>query len=412
MKDNGLLPSLKVYRIIISVLIVLMSLGIVLIYEEDGRIITFSFILQFLFVAIIATHLIIFPKKDSVGFRAAIILFMSGYFFFMFLQFPDRFASLLLISFIPVIPVLFLHTKLFYITLLSNITITFSIIMYLMMYDTRNVHKYTYLDYSGVAINFLGTQLLLLFLFLLFQKKMKDQELYYDQVKQDEKLRTTGQLAAAVAHEIRNPITVVKGFIQLHENDQEIPEHIKKHYTLMLDQLQVAETVISDFLSLAKPGETKMEVISVNSALHTVMDLLNTYALIDTIHIELEMEEEYAIQCNIVEFKQLFVNLLKNAIEASHQGETILVKVTGSQDTVKIVIIDNGSGMSREQLERIGTPFYSLKAKGTGLGLMICFNIIHKYNGTIDFWSEEGTGTEVTVTFPIVKNTTLLSNIE
>ena len=403
MIDNEFLPSIKLYRLIISLLIILMSAGLVLIYEEDGRIISLSLVFQFLFVACIAILLIIFPNKDSINVRAAITFFMSAYFFFMFLRFPDRFASLLLISFIPVIPILFLHTRLFYVTLLSNITITVSIIIYLMMYDTRSIHTYTYLDYYGVAINFLGTQLMLLFLFLLFQKKMKDQELYYVQVKQDEKLRTTGQLAAAVAHEIRNPITVVKGFIQLHENDHSIPEHIKKHYKLMLDELQAAETVISDFLSLAKPVETKTEIVSVNPSLHTVMDLLNTYASVDTIHIELEIENEYKIQCNILEFKQLFVNLLKNAIEASHHGDTIRVKVTGEKDIVKIVIVDSGSGMNREQLERIGTPFYSLKAKGTGLGLMICYNIVQKYNGTINFWSEEGIGTEVTVTFPIVK---------
>lgn len=232
---------------------------------------------------------------------------------------------------------------------------------------------------------------------------MKDQELYYVQVKQAEKLRTTGQLAAAVAHEIRNPITVVKGFIQLHEKDKEIPEHIKKQYKLMLDELEAAETVISDFLSLAKPSETKTEIISVKLALHTVMDLLNSYAMNDTIHIELESETDYKIQCNIMEFKQLFVNLLKNAIEASQPGDTIHVKLIGELDELKIVIIDNGTGMNEEQLEQIGTPFYSLKAKGTGLGLMICYNIIEKYDGTIRFKSEEGKGTEVTVTFPIAQ---------
>lgn len=403
MIDNEFLPSIRLYRMIIGIFITLMSAGLVLIYIEDDRIISLSFLLQFIFVISISVLLIIFPKRDSVNYRAAIILCMSAYFFFMYLRFPDRFALLLLISFIPVIPVLFLHIRLFYITLVGNITITISIIIYLMMVDTPSIHIYNYLDFFGVAINFLATQLFLLFLFLLFQKRMKNQELYYDQVKQAEKLRTTGQLAAAVAHEIRNPITVVKGFIQLHENEKEIPEHIKKHYKLMLDELQVAETVISDFLSLAKPTETKMEVVSVDFALHTVMDLLNTFAMIDTIHIELEMEKDYEIKCNIMEFKQLFINLLKNAIEASHHGDTIHVKVTSEQDRVKIVIVDSGSGMSQEQLEQIGTPFYSLKAKGTGLGLMICYNIIQKYDGTINFWSEEGKGTEVTVTFPIVK---------
>ena len=387
---------------IIGLFIILMSAGIVIVYIEDNRIISMSLILQFLFVVSISILLVIFPKKDTLNFRATIIFLMSAYFFFMYLRFPDRFALILLICFIPVIPVLFLHIRLFYITLLGNITIMLCVIIYLMMNNTPGIHSYSYLDFIGVITNFLGTQLLLLFLFLLFQKRMKDQELYYVQVKQAEKLRTTGQLAAAVAHEIRNPITVVKGFIQLHEKDKEIPEHIKKQYKLMLDELEAAETVITDFLSLAKPSETKTEIISVKLALHTVMDLLNSYAMNDTIHIELESETDYKIQCNIMEFKQLFVNLLKNAIEASQPGDTIHVKLIGELDILKIVIIDKGTGMNEEQLEQIGTPFYSLKAKGTGLGLMICYNIIEKYDGTIHFKSKEGNGTEVTVTFPIV----------
>lgn len=402
MIDNEFLPSIKLYRMIIGLFIILMSAGIVIVYIEDNRIISMSLILQCLFVVSISILLVIFPKKDTLNFRATIIFLMSAYFFFMYLRFPDRFALILLICFIPVIPVLFLHIRLFYITLLGNITIMLCVIIYLMMNNTPGIHSYSYLDFIGVITNFLGTQLLLLFLFLLFQKRMKDQELYYVQVKQAEKLRTTGQLAAAVAHEIRNPITVVKGFIQLHEKDKEIPEHIKKQYKLMLDELEAAETVITDFLSLAKPSETKTEIISVKLALHTVMDLLNSYAMNDTIHIELESETDYKIQCNIMEFKQLFVNLLKNAIEASQPGDTIHVKLIGELDILKIVIIDKGTGMNEEQLEQIGTPFYSLKAKGTGLGLMICYNIIEKYDGTIHFKSKEGKGTEVTVTFPIV----------
>ncbi|WP_303983302.1 sensor histidine kinase [Niallia circulans] len=402
MIDNEFLPSIKLYRMIIGLFIILMSAGIVIVYIEDNRIISMSLILQCLFVVSISILLVIFPKKDTLNFRATIIFLMSAYFFFMYLRFPDRFALILLICFIPVIPVLFLHIRLFYITLLGNITIMLCVIIYLMMNNTPGIHSYSYLDFIGVITNFLGTQLLLLFLFLLFQKRMKDQELYYVQVKQAEKLRTTGQLAAAVAHEIRNPITVVKGFIQLHEKDKEIPEHIKKQYKLMLDELEAAETVITDFLSLAKPSETKTEIISVKLALHTVMDLLNSYAMNDTIHIELESETDYKIQCNIMEFKQLFVNLLKNAIEASQPGDTIHVKLIGELDILKIVIIDKGTGMNEEQLEQIGTPFYSLKAKGTGLGLMICYNIIEKYDGTIHFKSKEGNGTEVTVTFPIV----------
>lgn len=156
---------------IIGLFIILMSAGIVIVYIEDNRIISMSLILQCLFVVSISILLVIFPKKDTLNFRATIIFLMSAYFFFMYLRFPDRFALILLICFIPVIPVLFLHIRLFYITLLGNITIMLCVIIYLMMNNTPGIHSYSYLDFIGVITNFLGTQLLLLFLFLLFQKE-------------------------------------------------------------------------------------------------------------------------------------------------------------------------------------------------------------------------------------------------
>jgi two-component system sporulation sensor kinase B len=276
-----------------------------------------------------------------------------------------------------------------------------ALMVYVILVDKGEIYYLFHKDVLGYAINFLASQVMLLFIFLLLEKRIENQKLYYKQIQKDERLKTTGQLAAAVAHEIRNPITVVKGFLQLYSSDQ--PQEKRRHYELMLDELKTAEKVITDFLSLAKPSDVESEVVNVKESLHNVMDLINTYALMETIQISLKVEDDCNVSCSLLEFKQLFVNIFKNAIESSKPGDTIEVRVKKEQDMVQIVVSDHGVGMSEEQLQTIGTPFYSLKSKGTGLGLMICFNIMKKYDGMISFASQEGIGTDVTVSFPIIK---------
>ena len=399
MKNQRHLPKENIYWLFTIIAIVLMTLGSLIELWENGP--TPIFITHVLIVFVISVLLIIYPKNKTIYTKYALNIAMPIYFYAMFIMYPFTLSPFLIICFIPGIAILFYNQRLFYFSLISNIVIVISFMLYVFFFDQGARFPIFHKDLAGYAINFLSCQIMLYFIFALIQKKIEDQRKYYQQIQDDERLKTTGQLAAAVAHEIRNPITVVKGFIQFYEQDKELPEQMKKHYKLMLDELHTAETVISDFLSLAKPDVNEVESVEVKPALYNVMDLLNTYALIDTIQIELDIEDDYAIQCTLIEFKQLFVNLLKNAIEASEHGGTVRVTVRKEKNRVKIVIVDKGVGMTKEQLKQIGTPFYSLKAKGTGLGLMICFNIVHKYNGTIDFVSKEGNGTEVTVTFPI-----------
>ncbi|WP_392048721.1 ATP-binding protein, partial [Streptomyces sp. NPDC015492] len=116
------------------------------------------------------------------------------------------------------------------------------------------------------------------------------------------------------------------------------------------------------------------------------------------------VEKDCYILVNIIEFKQLMINLLKNAMEASPYGEPIFIESEIQKDMVEIKVTDHGCGMSEEEVQSLGTPFYSLKSKGTGLGMMICFNIVEKYNGKINIESKKGEGTAVKIQFPIVKN--------
>lgn len=247
-----------------------------------------------------------------------------------------------------------------------------------------------------------GSQIILCLLFYLTYLRIKKQRLYYEQIQQAERIKTAGQLAAAVAHEIRNPLTVVKGFLQLYEQDSSYNEEAKKHFALMIDELDTAEEVISQFLSLSAPSkEVSMEKIKIKESLYSVVGLLHSYGLLHANRIELEAEEECMIAANQIEFKQLCINLIKNAIEASEEGHSVLVRAKRVKQNVEICIIDHGKGMSETEIQSLGTPFYSLKSKGTGLGLMICFNIVKKYKGTIRFQSVKEKGTTVTIQFPL-----------
>jgi two-component system sporulation sensor kinase B len=326
---------------------------------------------------------------------------LAIYFYLMFVIYPFTLSPLLIICFIPGIAILFFNKRLFYFSLYGNIAVVLSFMVYVILVDKGANYYLFHKDVLGYAINFLACQVMLFFIFLLLEKRIENQKLYYEQIQEDERLKTTGQLAAAVAHEIRNPITVVKGFLQFYSDEQ--PVEKRKNYDLMLEELNTAERVISDFLSLAKPSQAEQEMVNVKEALQNVLDLINTYALMDTIQIRLMIEDDFDVTCSLLEFKQLFINLLKNAIEASKHGDIIDVTVKRNGNLVDILISDHGIGMTEEQLQTIGTPFYSLKSKGTGLGLMICFNIVKKYDGTIVFTSKKDAGTDVTVSFPIAE---------
>jgi two-component system sporulation sensor kinase B len=113
----------------------------------------------------------------------------------------------------------------------------------------------------------------------------------------------------------------------------------------------------------------------------------------------IEAEENCFIFINPIEFKQLLMNLIKNALEASNMGKPVTVIAKRNHHYIEIRIIDEGNGMSEDEVKSLGTPFYSLKSNGTGLGLMICFNIVEKYDGEINYESMKGVGTTVTIRF-------------
>ncbi len=390
----------KLYYIVLIMNMGLMTMGLLVVNSRNDEI-TLGYILHLVLVVILSAFLFIYPKFETRVLRIIIITTISAYFYTLFFVYPETSSTIIFLCLIPAISILFFDSKLFYFSLISNGALMALTFTYIMFIDKANKYPFIKIDVTGNIINFIGSQVFIFFLFSLYSARIKKQQMYFEQIQQSERLKTTGQLAAAVAHEIRNPLTVVKGFLQFYENDPSIHKDDKKNFAVMINELNSAEHVISQFLTNAKPeNNQKLELVNINECLHSVTDLLLSYGVFHQNKIELNVQENVYISANVIEFKQLFTNLIKNAIEVSDRGESVRISAKRKENYVEISVRDTGCGMSEEELKLLGTPFYSLKSKGTGLGLMICFNIVEKYKGTIRFNSVKGNGTTVTIQFP------------
>lgn len=222
-------------------------------------------------------------------------------------------------------------------------------------------------------------------------------------LSRSEKLSTVGQLAAGVAHEIRNPLTSIKGFLQIIKADGKVPESYTK---IMHDELERIESIVNEFLFLAKPQqEIKFEVQPLKPILEQVIGLLQAEANLKGIEIKVVLDEIASLKVNgnTNHLKQVFINLIKNSMEAIITKGTIIIKgqVDHRQSMIRIQVIDDGPGISKERLKKLGEPFYSTKEKGTGLGLMITRKLVEDHMGTLEFESEVGKGTIVNVQLPL-----------
>ncbi|MBP3950924.1 MEDS domain-containing protein [Bacillus sp. YZJH907-2] len=213
-----------------------------------------------------------------------------------------------------------------------------------------------------------------------------------------EKMAIVGELAASIAHELRNPLTSVKGFFQMMKTTN---EKMDLYYTIIDDELSRIEQIASELLSLAKPHIDNWKEHNAVRLIEEVKLLLTSQTNMNNIRILLETDSaELNITCDSHKIKQVFINLIKNAIDSMGNGGTIFLKIKELCSDIEIQVIDQGTGMPRELLERIGEAFYTTKEKGTGIGLMVCYQIIENHQGTIDVQSEVNLGTTFTITLP------------
>jgi|GEM_PF-3343652 len=215
-----------------------------------------------------------------------------------------------------------------------------------------------------------------------------------------EKFNIVSQLAASVAHEIRNPMTTVRGFMQLLQRETLTNEQ-KSFIDISIQELDHAQDVINQYLSLAKPQTEEYEVFSLTDTMNESVDVMSTYAVMSSIEIKKNIEAGLMIKGIKIEVKQVLLNLLKNAIEAVKEDGEITAEATLQNDgRIMIVIQDNGVGMPPDQLKVLGRPYYSTKEKGTGLGLTVCYQLVKRMKGEVVVESERGVGTTFRIFLP------------
>lgn len=216
-----------------------------------------------------------------------------------------------------------------------------------------------------------------------------------------EKLSVAGQLAAGIAHEVRNPLTAIKGFIQLMKSNHKDEE--KVYYDIIDSEIDRIEGILSELLALVKPKSVKLERKRLDNLLNQVIALTSTQAIMQNIVINKENENPLLeISCDENQLKQVFINFIKNSIEAMPNGGMISidVKVHKPENKVRLTFNDQGNGIPEEVLKRVGEPFFTTKENGTGLGLMISKQIIEGHNGIIQI-SSKANGTTVDVSLPL-----------
>lgn len=219
-----------------------------------------------------------------------------------------------------------------------------------------------------------------------------------------ERLALISELSASVAHEIRNPLTVTSGFLQLLQQSGNLSANNQRYIDLSLLEVQRAESIVTDFLSLAKPQEQNMVTSNLYQEAEYVKNVMIPFANMHGVKIVLYCDNTRQIYFDENQMKQCLINICKNGIEAmkDHPG-TLYIDVTEKKNNIIIQIADTGHGMTKEEVSRIGKPYYSTKKEGTGLGMLMVFSTIDKLDGQVDIDSVPGQGTTITMTIPTEK---------
>lgn len=222
-------------------------------------------------------------------------------------------------------------------------------------------------------------------------------------LRRSEKLTTVGQLAAGVAHEIRNPLTTLRGFLQLQQETNKLNH---RHLDLMLSELDRINLIVGEFLILAKPQAVHFQERDIRFILGDVISLLDSQAHLHGVEFVLNASSDSAmVHCEENQLKQVFINLLKNGMEAMPDGGSIRIRLDHDEELnrVRIEIKDEGIGIPEEMMPKLGEPFFTNKESGTGLGLMVSQRIIQSHKGMMDIKSVMNKGTTVIIDLPATK---------
>jgi len=269
--------------------------------------------------------------------------------------------------------------------------------------------RITYMDptkYNSLAVisDFL-TSLAVVFIIQYIVKTEREKNQLIEQIErestfyQSEKLKVIGELSAGMAHEIRNPLTTIKGFLQLSKTQD---YNIKPWYELLTDEVERMTELTGEFLEFSKPRITNYQVASMHECLLKVVSLTESEARVRGHQLQYtEFSPELRVYMDTDKIVQVFVNVIKNALEAMAEPGKVTIRLYKSKSWVNVVLTDTGKGIKQADLKKIFDPFFTTKPSGTGLGLAISQKIIQDHGGKLEASSMEGRGTSFVVKLPL-----------
>jgi two-component system sporulation sensor kinase B len=221
-----------------------------------------------------------------------------------------------------------------------------------------------------------------------------------------EKLEVVSHLAASISHEVRNPLTVSRGFMQLSSDEELSPQKRKQYVDTAIKELDRAAEIINDYLTFAKPALEKKEKINVFEEVRQAVQVITPLSNMNAVQIRLDSvnNETAFVFGDRKKFDQCLINFLKNGIESMPNGGELRIHIDDDHPYLHVSIRDEGKGMTREQINRLGEPYFTTKETGTGLGMMVSFSIINGMGGKIDVVSEPGKGTCFSIQLPSIKS--------
>jgi len=205
-----------------------------------------------------------------------------------------------------------------------------------------------------------------------------------EELRRLDRLNLVGELAAGIAHEIRNPMTTIRGYLQLFKKRSSRPQEIADLH-VMLEELDRANAIISEFLTLAKKTSSKLAMKNLNTIIKSIYPLVQAQALLGGNEIVMELSPQLPeILVEGKEIRQVLLNLISNALQTMDHGQVKICTYL-EEGNIILSVADQGPGIPEEDKEKIGTPFFTTKECGTGLGLAICYRIVEKYKGNLNF---------------------------
>ncbi len=223
------------------------------------------------------------------------------------------------------------------------------------------------------------------------QEKNKAQQ-YFAQVERQnmekrlarlDRLNVIGEMAASIGHEVRNPMTTVRGFLQLFQRNKNFSAY-KDQLDIMIAEIDRANGIIREFLALAKDKVIHLQMDNLNRIINMIYPLLEADALLMGRKFTVELGEIPDVLVDENEIRQCIFNLVRNAFEATEEGGMVTLITQAQEGKVILKVKDNGKGIPHDVYIRLGTPFVTTKPDGTGLGLPVCYRIAERHNAEVE----------------------------